>query len=178
MFAASLFALGLAATAFAQAPEGYSTVYLTSKVDVKYVIVPAKAEAGGALAVQVRDDSVGQQWYIKQGSSHIQLAETTLCIDAGAQSNWKDMALIHLAECDEAAPGQIWDVKEDGRIAVEASPAPQECIDLQYMRATPGNPVGLYTCAGLGGIGAADAGLNWPQVEVATEAAPMGGMAP
>lgn len=32
------------------------------------------------------------------------------------------------------------------------------------VRAVPNNPVGLYSCAGLGGIGAADNGLNWPLV--------------
>lgn len=41
----------------------------------------------------------------------------------------------------------------------------EECIDLQFMRAVPNNPVGLYDCGGLGGIGAADAGLNWPLVD-------------
>lgn len=44
----------------------------------------------------------------------------------------------------------------------------EQCIDLQYMRATPNNPVGLYTCAGLGNTGAADKGINWPLVNVTT----------
>jgi len=39
------------------------------------------------------------------------------------------------------------------------------------MRATPNNPVGLYTCAGLGNTGAADKGLNWPLVNVTAGAA-------
>lgn len=34
------------------------------------------------------------------------------------------------------------------------------------MRATAGNPVGLYTCAGLGGTGAADKGIVWGFVDV------------
>lgn len=34
------------------------------------------------------------------------------------------------------------------------------------MRATPGNPVGLFTCAGLGNTGAKDKGINWPLVVV------------
>lgn len=42
----------------------------------------------------------------------------------------------------------------------------EECIDLQYMRATANNPVGLYSCAGLGNTGAADKGINWPLVNV------------
>ena len=41
-----------------------------------------------------------------------------------------------------------------------------QCVDLQYMRATPNNPVGLYNCQGLGNIGAADKGINWPLVNV------------
>ena len=42
----------------------------------------------------------------------------------------------------------------------------EECIDLQYMKATANNPVGLYACAGLGNTGAADKGINWPLVNV------------
>jgi hypothetical protein len=38
----------------------------------------------------------------------------------------------------------------------------EECLDLQYARATANNPVGLYSCGGLGGIGAKDTGINWP----------------
>lgn len=42
----------------------------------------------------------------------------------------------------------------------------EQCLDLQYMRATPGNAVGLYSCAGLGNTGAADKGINFPLVNV------------
>lgn len=41
-----------------------------------------------------------------------------------------------------------------------------ECIDLSYGRTTVGNPVGLYSCAGLGNTGAKDTGINWPLVNV------------
>lgn len=92
------------------------------------------------------------------------------------------MALLTLAECDEASVSQTFNAMEDGRIALDASTSPrkqkkgtperaeantrtEECIDLQYMQAVPDNPVGLYDCAGLGGIGAEDAGLNWPLVD-------------
>lgn len=44
----------------------------------------------------------------------------------------------------------------------------EECIDLQYLRATENNPVGLYNCAGLGNTGAADKGINWPLVNATT----------
>lgn len=46
----------------------------------------------------------------------------------------------------------------------------EECIDLEYMRATENNPVGLYSCAGLGNTGAADKGINWPLVDVTDDA--------
>ena len=42
----------------------------------------------------------------------------------------------------------------------------ESCVDLEYMRATANNPVGLYSCAGLGNTGAADKGINWPLVNV------------
>jgi hypothetical protein len=44
----------------------------------------------------------------------------------------------------------------------------EQCIDLQYLRATQNNPVGLYNCAGLGNTGAADKGINWPLSNVTT----------
>ncbi|KAK4148371.1 hypothetical protein C8A00DRAFT_39075 [Chaetomidium leptoderma] len=44
--------------------------------------------------------------------------------------------------------------------------AQKEYVDLQYMRATEDNAVGLYARAGLGNTGAADKGINWPLVNV------------
>ena len=73
------------------------------------------------------------------------------------------MANLVVNDCADTADGKNWDIKADGRIAVAAS-SPQECIDLQYMRATANNPVGLYACAGLNNAGAGDKGINWPLV--------------
>jgi hypothetical protein len=42
----------------------------------------------------------------------------------------------------------------------------EQCLDLQYLRATQNNPVGLYDCAGLGNSGAKDKGINWPLKDV------------
>ncbi|KAF2742856.1 carbohydrate-binding module family 13 protein [Sporormia fimetaria CBS 119925] len=148
-------------------PEGYRTVYITSLVDAKFVVVPkAPVRNGTTLVVQTRTNAVDQQWYIKANSTRIQLAATTLCMDGGPRSNWKDMAPIYLTECSETSESQKWLAMADGRIAMEGSPAPQQCIDLQYMRATQNNPVGFYTCAGLGNTGARDKGINWPLVNV------------
>ena len=49
--AAALLMFALAATGFAQAPEGYTTVYITSMVDTNYVIVPTTATAGSTVVV-------------------------------------------------------------------------------------------------------------------------------
>ena len=40
--------------------------------------------------------------------------------------NWKDMARVSLAECADTADGQKFDVKADGRIAVDLSAAPRK----------------------------------------------------
>ena len=51
MLATTLLALALAATGLAQAPEGYRTVYITSKQDPKFVVVPTKPANGSTLVV-------------------------------------------------------------------------------------------------------------------------------
>jgi hypothetical protein len=51
MLATTLFALALSATCMAVAPEGYRTVYITSKQDTKYVVVPKTRAAGATLVV-------------------------------------------------------------------------------------------------------------------------------
>jgi len=96
--------------------------------------------------------------------------------------NWKDMGAISIKNCTSTEVAQQWNVMADGRIALVASsprkfcngsliwptltPDTEECIDLQYLRATQNNPVGLYACAGLQNSGAKDKGINWPLVNV------------
>ncbi|KJR89244.1 uncharacterized protein SPSK_06629 [Sporothrix schenckii 1099-18] len=194
--ATSLLALAFAAASGLAAPldvpAGYKIVYITSNVNAKFVVQPKAAKAGSAVVVQTLTSKPEQQWYVKDGASKIQLAGTTLCLDAGAKfaarakaanspplhasqyasadvvalcspAKWKDMAALVINDCADTAEGQNFDIKADGRIAVAAS-SPQECVDLQYMRATANNPVGLYSCAGLGNAGAGDKGINWPLV--------------
>ncbi|KAH8586569.1 hypothetical protein B0O99DRAFT_602395 [Bisporella sp. PMI_857] len=164
----SLLLLAFAASGLTQPPEGYRTVYITSAVDTTFRIVPTSPKNGSTIVVQKAKNAVEQQWYIKANSTKIQLANTTLCLDAGPKTNWKDMAPIYVKECLATEVAQNWTALADGRIALAASSNPQECIDLQYMRATPNNPVGLYTCQGLNNIGAADKGINWPLTNVTT----------
>ncbi|KAK4044184.1 hypothetical protein C8A01DRAFT_31790 [Parachaetomium inaequale] len=164
MLGTAVLLLSLAATGLAQAPEGYRTVYITSNVNTKFVIVPKARTTGSTTIVKTRNDKPEQQWYLKDGASKIQLANSTLCMDGGANSNWKDMGKIYVNECAETE-SQKWFVMADGRIALEPS-GQKQCVDLVYMRATENNDVGLYSCAGLGNTGAADKGINWPLVNV------------
>ncbi|KAL2169076.1 hypothetical protein VTG60DRAFT_6498 [Thermothelomyces hinnuleus] len=160
--------LALVAMGLAQAPEGYSTVYITSKVNTKFVIVPKERTAGTTTIVKTANNTPEQQWYLKTGSTKIQLADSTLCMDGGPQGNWRDMGKIYVNECADTE-SQNWFVMDDGRIALEASNQ-QQCVDLVFMRAVENNDVGLFSCAGLGNTGAADAGINWPLVNVTATA--------
>ncbi|KAL2259758.1 hypothetical protein VTK26DRAFT_6446 [Humicola hyalothermophila] len=165
MFVSSLLLLAFAAAGLAQAPEGYRKVYITSKVDTRFVIVPQERTSGSTTIVQTIANTPEQQWYLKDGDSKIMLVDSTLCLDGGEQSNWRDMGKVYVNECSDTAVSQNWIVMADGRIALEPSDSTQ-CVDLEYMRAVENNPVGLFSCAGLGNIGAADAGINWPLVNV------------
>jgi hypothetical protein len=91
MIATSFLALALASVATTglasplDAPAGYKTVYITSNVNAKFVVQPKAAKAGSAIVVQTLTSKPEQQWYVKGGTSKIQLAGTTLCLDAGAK---------------------------------------------------------------------------------------------
>lgn len=129
MLVTSVLLLALAGTGLALAtpPAGYRAVYITSNVNTKFVVVPkAPAKAGSTLVVQTLTSKPDQQWWLQNGKTRIQLVDTTLCMDAGAKSAWKDMANIALAECSDTSDGQKWEVKADGRIAVDLSPAPRK----------------------------------------------------
>jgi hypothetical protein len=88
MFTTSLLISALAAAGLAQVtiPAGYRKVYITSMVDSKYVIVPKAATNGSTIVVQTITNKPEQQWYIQGGNTTIQLANSTLCLDAGAKS--------------------------------------------------------------------------------------------
>ena len=89
MIATSLIALAFAAatglSSPVDVPAGYKTVYITSNVNAKFVVQPKAAKAGSAVVVQTLTSKPEQQWYVKDGTSKIQLAGTTLCLDAGAK---------------------------------------------------------------------------------------------
>jgi hypothetical protein len=53
MLTIGIIAFALAATGVAVPPEGYRTVYITSKQDTKFVIVPKGRTAGNTLVVYV-----------------------------------------------------------------------------------------------------------------------------
>ena len=126
MIAPTFLVLAFAAVGLSQttAPAGYRTVYITSMVDTKFVVVPKAAKAGNTIVVQTMAGKPEQQWYLTSGTgdSKIQLAGTTLCLDAGAKSAWRDMASVYVKDCTAADDAsQLWNVMADGRIALKAS---------------------------------------------------------
>jgi hypothetical protein len=88
MLAAVALLFAFAGTGLAAPPAGYQSVYLTSLVDKTFAVVPKTPVNGSAIVVNKLDNKVDQQWYIKSGNvtGSIQLANTTLCIDAGVKS--------------------------------------------------------------------------------------------
>ncbi|KAJ4346626.1 uncharacterized protein N0V89_010557 [Didymosphaeria variabile] len=172
MLTTSVITLAFAATGLAQVsvPAGYNKVYLQTMVDTKFVVQAKAMTTGSTIVVNTVNNKADQHWLLTSNSSKIYLANSdppTLCLDAGPKTAWKDMATVYVNTCADTAPGQNWTVMADGRIAVTGS-SPAECLDLQYMRATANNPVGLYACAGLNNSGAKDKGINWPQKNVTT----------
>jgi hypothetical protein len=129
----ALSSLGLSQAAAAP-PSGYRAVYITSKVDAKFVISPkTPVKAGNTIVVQtLASTKPEQKWWLTaaSGDSKIQLAGTALCLDAGAKAAWKDMASVYVRNCtaDAADPSQLWNVMADGRIALKASSPRKFCL--------------------------------------------------
>jgi hypothetical protein len=137
MLSTSILLVALAATGFAQVtpPAGYRKVYMTSNVNTKFVVQPkTPVKVGNTLVVQTLSSKPEQQWWLQNGKTKIQLVDTTLCMDAGAKSAWKDMANIAVNNCSDTADGQNWNVMADGRIALDLSPAPRSCLHPSSVR--------------------------------------------
>ncbi|KAL2126376.1 hypothetical protein VTI74DRAFT_1090 [Chaetomium olivicolor] len=90
MLLTSVLLLPLAAVGLAQVapPEGYRKVYITSNVNTKFVIVPEARTAGSTTTVKTLYNKPEQQWYIKNGTTNIQLVDSTLCMDGGAKKRF------------------------------------------------------------------------------------------
>ena len=67
MLSSSLLVLAFAAAGFAQAPAGYKTVYITSLVNAKFVVVPKASTAGSGIVVFVSQKLATGRRRIKYG---------------------------------------------------------------------------------------------------------------
>lgn len=89
----TLLPLAFAATALSQTtptptiPEGYRKVILNTIKDAKFAVqaqTPVKSGSGIILfTVAAANPKPEQQWWIKDGSTKVQLANTGFCLDAG-----------------------------------------------------------------------------------------------
>ncbi|KAI5925305.1 ricin B lectin domain-containing protein [Camillea tinctor] len=142
----SLLALTLAAatTSLAQAPEGYQQVTIATAWSDQFVLQPvAPVAAGSGIVIKSLSNAPEQQWYLKEGSTKIQLAETELCLDAGtARSNGSPLTV---ANCVEGQASQNWLYNADSQIVLDQTGA-QLCADL-YMGAVRDNTrVVIWQC--------------------------------
>ncbi|KAI1503725.1 ricin B lectin domain-containing protein [Biscogniauxia marginata] len=145
MFSSSLLTLAFAvATCFAQAPEGYQQVTISTAWSEQFVLQPAApVKAGSSIVIMSASDSIEQQWYLKEGSTKIQLANTTLCLDAGTgRSNGSPLTV---ADCVEGQASQNWLYNADSQIVLDQT-GTQLCADL-YMGAVRDNTqVVIWQC--------------------------------
>ncbi|KAG9222069.1 hypothetical protein CCMSSC00406_0008054 [Pleurotus cornucopiae] len=108
----------------------------------KCLDVRGNVQANGT-PVQIYDcnGSAAQSWLIGPGSTKVQLADTTFCLDAGSSpANGVGMKIW---ECFDNLPAQQWFLTDDNRIALENQGL---CLDLTEGILTNGNQVQTWQC--------------------------------
>ncbi|ORY57847.1 ricin B lectin domain-containing protein [Pseudomassariella vexata] len=145
MLYTSLLALALAATSFAQIPEGYRQVVITSSWNDNFVLQPATPVASGSSIVlfTLNSTNIGQQWYLKDGSTKIQLASSTLCLDAGTgRSNGSPLTV---ATCADTSASQKWLYNTDSQIVLDQT-GTNLCADLYMGTVKDNTRVVIWQC--------------------------------
>ncbi|KAL7625731.1 hypothetical protein AAE478_004954 [Parahypoxylon ruwenzoriense] len=146
MLRTSLIALALAATGLAQTekPEGYSQVVITSSWDEKFVLQPvAPANAGSGIILATRKDTGEQQWWLQNGNTKIQLANTTLCLDAG--TNHANGNPLTVAACADDLASQKWVYNTDKQIVLDQTGA-KLCADLYMGSVRDNTRIVIWQC--------------------------------
>ncbi|KAJ9133686.1 hypothetical protein NKR23_g10587 [Pleurostoma richardsiae] len=147
MLGISLLTLAVAATtSLAQgiAPAGYRTVVITTAWNDKYVLQPAApVKTGSSLVLMSRTDKIDQQWYLKDGNTKIQLANSTLCLDAGtARSNGSPLTVT---TCADAQASQKWVYNSDSQIVLDTTGS-KLCADLYMGTVRDNTRVVIWQC--------------------------------
>ncbi|RYP85170.1 hypothetical protein DL770_005084 [Monosporascus sp. CRB-9-2] len=165
MLTTALVAFALAVTGLAQAPEGYRTVVIATAWDDNYVLqAAAPAQSGSAVILSSLKNAPEQQWYLKDGSTKLQLANTTLCLDAGTgRSNGSPLTV---RDCVDGQASQNWIYNAEGQIVLDqAGPRKQHsghrpgvnrdsganfkaelCADLYFGSVRDNTPIVIWQC--------------------------------
>ncbi|KAK8118077.1 uncharacterized protein PG998_006358 [Apiospora kogelbergensis] len=146
MLSQIVLALTLTAGGMTQSlPEGYRQVLITSSWNAKFVVQPvAPVKSGSNIILKTGNNAPEQQWYLKDGSTKIQLANTTLCLDAGtARSNGSPLTV---ATCAEAKAAQNWVYNADSQIVLDTTSGAKLCADLYTGAVRDNTRIVLWQC--------------------------------
>ncbi|TRM61545.1 ricin B lectin domain-containing protein [Schizophyllum amplum] len=98
-------------------------------------------ENGTPVDVYDCNGTSAQNWVLNRGSTHVRLAGTDLCLDAG--SNIGNGMQMKLWQCYDGLAQQTWYWTDDNRIAVQGY---GQCLDLTSGVSSNGNIVQSWTC--------------------------------
>ncbi|KAK8062790.1 hypothetical protein PG997_014887 [Apiospora hydei] len=157
-------ALTFAAGGTAQAlPEGYRQVLITSAWNAKFVVQPVAPVKSGSNIIlfanhlltacapssrnhnrKTSTNAPEQQWYLQDGATKIQVANTTLCLDAGTgRSNGSPLTV---ATCADDRAAQKWVYNADSQIVLDASSGAKLCADLYTGAVRDNTRIVLWQC--------------------------------
>ncbi|KAK6857795.1 hypothetical protein PG995_005494 [Apiospora arundinis] len=146
MLSQIVLALTLAAGGMTQTiPAGYRQVLITSAWNAKFVVQPvAPVKSGSNIILKTSTNAPEQQWYLKDGATKIQLANTTFCLDAGtARSNGSPLTV---ATCADAKPAQNWVYNTDSQIVLDTTTGTKLCADLYTGAVRDNTRIVLWQC--------------------------------
>ncbi|KAK8137291.1 hypothetical protein PG984_005231 [Apiospora sp. TS-2023a] len=165
MLSQIIFALSLAAGGMGQAlPEGYRQVLITSAWNAKFVVQPvAPVKSGNQSEIshdprtflnpitdlnnqtsKTSTNAPEQQWYLKSNATKIQVANTTLCLDAGtARSNGSPLTV---ATCADDKASQKWVYNADSQIVLDTASGAKLCADLYTGAVRDNTRIVLWQC--------------------------------
>ncbi|KAK7959279.1 uncharacterized protein PG986_004133 [Apiospora aurea] len=146
MLSRIIVALTFAAGGMAQAlPEGYRQVLITSAWNAKFVVQPvAPVKSGSNIILKTSTNAPEQQWYLQDGATKIQLANTTLCLDAGTgRSNGSPLTV---ATCADDRAAQKWVYNADSQIVLDAASGAKLCADLYTGAVRDNTRIVLWQC--------------------------------
>ncbi|KAJ4386912.1 hypothetical protein N0V85_007928 [Neurospora sp. IMI 360204] len=150
---ALLLPLAFAATALSQTtspslPEGYRQVILNTVWNAKFAVqaqTPVKSGSGIVLyTVPATKPKPEQQWWIKDGNTKVQLANTNFCLDGGTgRSNGSPLTI---QDCADTKASQKWLYQPEGYLVLDQASGTKLCVDLYTGSVRDNTKIVLWQC--------------------------------